>query len=132
MQKKQMQKKPIGIDEFCRLKFLSHPEFSPAGESACLVVSEADKKANDYKSYIWTYREGRLKKLTSFGAERSCQYLDEDTLLFPGKRDAAGGAGASGQDAAAAAASLESKWYRISHLLPMLLPFQICWTRNIS
>lgn len=94
--------KPIAVDEFCHLKFLSNVTFSPAGRTACLVVSEADRKKNGYRSYLYLRRNGRLKKLTSFGKESSFQYLDEDTILFPGKREE------DGDNA------LESRWYRIS------------------
>ena len=94
--------KPIVADEFCRLKFLSDVTFSPEGKTACLVVSEADRKKNGYRSYLYLRRDGKLKKLTSFGAERSFQYLDEDTILFPGRRE-------EGDKE-----SIESRWYRIS------------------
>ena len=94
--------KPIAADEFCRLKFLSDVTFSPEGKTACLVVSEADRKKNGYRSYLYLRRDGKLKKLTSFGAERSFQYLDEDTILFPGRRE-------EGDKE-----SIESRWYRIS------------------
>ncbi len=79
--------KPIQVDEFCRLKFLSNPTFSPKGSSACFVVSQADRKGNDYRSYLYLYRDKAFRKLTSFGKERSFQYLDEDTILFPGNRE---------------------------------------------
>ena len=94
--------KPIAVDEFCHLKFLSNVTFSPAGRTACLVVSEADRKKNGYRSYLYLRRDGKLKKLTSFGKESSFQYLDEDTILFPGKRE-------EGDKE-----SIESRWYRIS------------------
>ncbi|MCR5663596.1 MAG: hypothetical protein K6G17_01810, partial [Oscillospiraceae bacterium] len=94
--------KPIAIDEFCRLKFLSRVTFSPEGTSACLVVTEIDRTKDEYRSCLWLRRNGRLKKLTSFGRERSFQYLDEGTILFPGKRE-------EGDKE-----SIESLWYRIS------------------
>ena len=79
--------KPISVDDFSKFKYLSNITFSPEGKTACLVVSQADRKKNDYKSFIYLYRDGKMKKLTSFGKEGSFQYLDEDTLLFPGKRE---------------------------------------------
>jgi len=36
--------KPIAIDDFCQLKNISGVEFSPDGESACFVVTQAQKK----------------------------------------------------------------------------------------
>jgi len=78
--------RPVAIDDVFKLKYLSEISFSPEGTSACFVVSEADMKKNGYKSFIWTLKDGKLKRLTGLGEERSFQYLDEDTLLFPGKR----------------------------------------------
>ena len=93
--------KPIAIDEFCKLKFLSRVTFSPKGTSACLVVTEIDRKKDEYRSCLWLRRNGKLKKLTSFGKERSFQYLDENTILFPGRRE-------EGDKE-----SIESLWYRL-------------------
>ena len=73
--------KPIAIDGFCKLKFLSRVTFSPKGTSACLVVTEIDREKDEYRSCLWLRRGGKLKKLTSFGKESSFQYLDEDTIL---------------------------------------------------
>ncbi len=97
-----MDLKPIAVDEFCRLKFLSNITFSPEGKTACLTVTEADREKNGYRSYLYLRRDGKLKKLTSFGKESSFQYLDEDTILFPGKREEGDKEG------------IESRWYRIS------------------
>ena len=97
-----MSMRPIERDEFFRLKFLSAPSFSPEGKSACLVVSEIDRKKDEYRSCLWLRRDGKWKKLTSFGRERSFRYLDEDTILFPGRREEGG------------EESTESLWYRIS------------------
>ena len=94
--------KAVSIDAFCRLKFLSRVSFSPEGRSACLVVTEIDKAKDEYRSCLWLRRDGKLRKLTSFGKESSFQYLDEDTILFPGKREEAD------------KESIESRWYRIS------------------
>ena len=94
--------KAISIDAFCRLKFLSGITFSPEGRSACLVVTEIDRAKDEYRSCLWLRRDGKLRRLTSFGKESSFQYLDEDTVLFPGKREEAD------------KESIESRWYRIS------------------
>ena len=79
--------RPIAVDEFCRLKFLSNVTFSPEGRTACLTVTEADKKKNEYRSCLYLLREGKWKKLTTFGRESGFRYLDEDTILFPGRRE---------------------------------------------
>ncbi|MBE6990676.1 MAG: S9 family peptidase [Ruminococcaceae bacterium] len=94
--------RPVAVDEFCHLKFLSNVTFSPEGTTACLTVTEADRKKNGYRSCLYLYRDGQFRKLTTFGKESSFQYLDEDTILFPGKRDEGG------------KNSLESRYYRIS------------------
>ena len=94
--------KPIALDEFYRLKFLSRITFSPAGKSACFCVTEIDRKKDEYRSCLWLRRNGKLRKLTSFGKETSFQYLDEDTILFPGRRE-------EGDKE-----SIESSFYRIS------------------
>ena len=94
--------RPIAIDEFCRLKFLSNVTFSPEGTTACLTVTEIDRKKDEYRSYLYLRRKGKLRKLTSFGRESRFQYLDEDTILFPSRRE-------KPEDD-----DLTSVWYRIS------------------
>ncbi|MBQ6117149.1 MAG: S9 family peptidase [Oscillospiraceae bacterium] len=94
--------RPIAVDDFCRLKFLSNVTFSPEGKTACLTVTEADRKKNAYRSCLYLRRDGKLRKLTTFGKESSFRYLDEDTILFPGKREE------DGEN------KLESRFYRIS------------------
>ncbi|MBE5995967.1 MAG: S9 family peptidase, partial [Lachnospiraceae bacterium] len=97
--------KPIAIDDFCRFKFLSNVTFSPEGKSACFVVTTADQKKNDYRSCIYVRKDGKIKKLTNGGKERSFQYLDENTLLFPGMRE---------EKADAKEPDLTSRYYKIS------------------
>ena len=97
--------KPIAIDDFCRFKFLSNVTFSPEGKSASFVVTTADQKKNGYRSCIYMRKDGKIKKLTNGGKERSFQYLDENTLLFPGMREA---------DADAKEPDLTSRYYKIS------------------
>ena len=94
--------KPIAIDDFCNLRFLSNITFSPEGKTACLVVTDIDRRADEYRSCLYLRRDGRLRRLTTFGKERAFQYLDEDTILFPGARNA------DADDAPA------SRYYRIS------------------
>ena len=79
--------KPVTVDEFCNLKFLSDIRYSPSGKSACFVVSYADKAKNTYRSNIYVLRDGRVSRLTGLGKERSFIFLDENTLLFPGSRE---------------------------------------------
>ncbi|MGM9668308.1 MAG: prolyl oligopeptidase family serine peptidase [Faecousia sp.] len=94
--------KKITLDEFCNLKFVSNLEFSPNGKHLCFVVSQADREGNKYSSCIYTLKGKTARQLTSGGREGSFQFLDEDTILFPGNRDES------------KAPSVESKFYRMS------------------
>ena len=75
--------KPIAVDEFFNFKFLSNITFSPEGGSACLTVTEIHKKKDEYRSYLTLYRDKKFIRLTSFGKERSFQYLVSPKLLLP-------------------------------------------------
>ncbi|MBR1759280.1 MAG: S9 family peptidase [Lachnospiraceae bacterium] len=77
----------IEIDDFCKMKFLSNVTFSPEGGSACYVVTQIDKKKDAYVSHLYVRRGGEEFQLTTFGEEKSFQYLDEETILFRGKRE---------------------------------------------
>ena len=79
--------KPVAVDEFYRLKYLSNVTFSPEGRTACLTVTEIDRKKDEYRSYLYLRRNGKLRKLTAFGRESAFRYLDEDTILFPSRRE---------------------------------------------
>ena len=94
--------KKITLDEFCNLKFVSNLEFSPNGKHLCFVVSQADREGNKYSSCIYTLKGKTVRQLTSGGREGSFQFLDEDTILFPGNRDES------------KAPSVGSKFYRMS------------------
>ncbi len=99
--------RPIAVDDVLKFKYLSEITISPEGGTACLAVTEADLKNNGYKSYLYLYRGGKFTKLTTGGKERSFQYLDEKTILFPGNREEEKGAEGKEPD-------LTSRWYRIS------------------
>ena len=81
--------KTYGLDAFCKMTFLSSPEFSPNGKRFCFTVSGADKEKNSYRSWIYELDEetGKPRRLTGGGRERSFLFLDDDTILFPGDRD---------------------------------------------
>ena len=95
--------RPIPLDFFCRLKFLSDLSYSPSGKNLCFAVTAADKAKNRYDSYIYTMRDGRPIKLTGGGKERSFIFLDDETILFPGMREEKEG---KEQD-------VRSRWYRL-------------------
>ncbi len=94
--------KKITLDQFCDLKFVSELSFSPEGGHLCFTLSEADKGGNKYRSYIYELCGKRVKQLTSGGSERGFQFLDEDTVIFPGNRDES------------KEPSIETKFYRLS------------------
>ncbi len=83
--------KKITLDEFCHLKFLSSPEYSPEGGHLVFVRSEADPENNRYTSNLFELvTDGKtqtVRQLTSGGKERAFQFLDEDTILFAADRD---------------------------------------------
>ncbi len=79
--------KPIAVDEFFNFKFLSDVRLSPNGKNLCFAMTHIDRKKDDYVSYLYLRRDGKYKKLTSFGKERRFQFLDDDIILFPGKRE---------------------------------------------
>ena len=79
--------KKMPIDQFCQLKYISNVTFSPRGKHLCFTVTEADKAHNRYNSYLYALQKGKPRQLTSFGRESGFQFLDEDTLLFPGNRE---------------------------------------------
>ncbi len=79
--------KPIAIDQFCSLRYLSHPTFAPDGTSACYVVTEALKEENRYKQTLFVRKSGKDMQLTSGGHEGSFCYIDSDTVLFAADRE---------------------------------------------
>ena len=79
--------KSVSIDAFARIRSLSGLRFSPEGSTACFVVSQGDMKKNAYRSELYTLRDGKPRRLTAGGREESFLFLDEDTVLFPAKRE---------------------------------------------
>lgn len=76
----------IQIDDFSQVKMLSQLQASPSGEKLAFVVTQAQVKANKYVSHIHLLENGKVRKLTSGGAEKSLYWLDEEHILFPGDR----------------------------------------------
>lgn len=79
--------KPVEINEFCNLKFLSNPTFSPDGSRAAFTVTSADEKKNRYNSNIYTFTDGKPRRLTNGNGEGRFIFLDNDTILFPANRE---------------------------------------------
>ena len=97
--------KPVAVDDVLKFKYLSEISFSPEGGSACFSVTEADRKKNGYKSYLYLLRDGKFTRLTSGGKESSFKYLDEKTVIFPGNRE---------DEDDKKDVDITSRWYRIS------------------
>ena len=79
--------RPVAINDFCAMSFISGVKYSPEGSSACFALTHADEKENKYISNIYTRKDGRIRQLTSGGKDRSFCYLDEDTILFQSSRE---------------------------------------------
>ena len=94
--------KPVAMDDFCSLSFLSNVEFSPSGKSACFTVTKALKKENKYDSRLYVRKDGKVRPLTSGGKESAFCFLDDDTVLFPSNREES------------KEPSIASRFYRIS------------------
>ena len=75
--------KPIAIDEFCRLTFLSSPAFSPDGKTACFAASTVNKEKNLYESNLWVRRGGRLRQLNRLAACTLALDIVLNLLLIP-------------------------------------------------
>ena len=82
--------KTIGIDTFLDFQFVSDPSFSPDRRKIAFVVKQADKKANAYPGnlYLYDLATGQAQPLTSGGDGASYTWTEQNTLLFPAKRDA--------------------------------------------
>lgn len=81
----------IQLEDFTKYKFLSSLNFSPKGDNACFVASNANLEDNNYNSNLWIYNDEKetCSQLTSCDNERSYIWLsDNETILFPSSRDA--------------------------------------------
>ena len=76
----------ISIEDFASVKMLSQLQCSPNGQKVAFVVSQAKVKENKYVSTIHLLEDGKVRKLTGGGAERTLTWLDDETILFPGDR----------------------------------------------
>ena len=79
----------VKINDILSYKFLSEIRYSPDGERAAFVVSNANADENMYESRLWLYENGTLKKLTDLGKERAFTWLDDTHIIFPAVRSAA-------------------------------------------
>lgn len=72
--------KRIEIEDLLQYRFLSHLETSEDGRNCVFVVSNADVKENSYQSYLYLYRDGKIRQLTSLGKESSYMFNGNDEL----------------------------------------------------
>lgn len=79
-------KKKIKIDDFAKLKYLSHPTFSPNGKTYAYTVSEANLETNSYDSYIYIHKDKKNIKLTNGKKESNFFYLDDNNIVFSSDR----------------------------------------------
>ena len=81
--------KKIEVKSFLDLKFVSNPIFSPDGLNAAFVVQEPCIKTNGYKGdiHLLNIKEGKVKKMTGLGIDKSYCWTKDNTLLFPSCRD---------------------------------------------
>ena len=76
----------ITIEDFQQVKMLAQLSAAPGGKRLAFVVTQAQVKASKYVSHIHLLEDGKVRKLTSGGAEKAITWLDEENLLFPGDR----------------------------------------------
>ena len=71
------------------INFLSDINFNPSGSHAAFVVSNGSLEENKYLSniYLFDVEHKQIKKLTSFDAERSITWLNDNEIIFPSFRD---------------------------------------------
>lgn len=80
--------KRIEIEDLYQYKFLSKLNYSDDGKSCVFVLSEMDKKNNGYKSFLYLYRNGKIRQLTSVGKETSFIFKNNNELyLFTSRSD---------------------------------------------
>lgn len=83
--------KKIEIGTFLDFQFVSNPSFSPDGAQIAFLVARADREANGYKSdlYLYSVKDGSVKRLTSGGDAKTYAWTKDNTLLFLALRDEA-------------------------------------------
>lgn len=79
--------KKVGLDFFKEVNFLS--QLKAKGDYLSYVVSNADMDKNDYTSSIYLYniKDQNHRRLTSGTRDGSYLWLNEEEILFRGKRD---------------------------------------------
>lgn len=82
--------KKVSIDDFAHIRKLSDLTVSPSGHKAALAVSEGADDNNSYRTDIYVYDPSRspsLFRLTAMDDGRTPVFEDEDTIIFPAKRN---------------------------------------------
>lgn len=79
----------LQLEDFLQYKYVSDVRYSPDGKHAAFVVHYASEDQTSYEGNIWVLHTETMKyrKLTGLQKERSFFWLDEETILFPAKRN---------------------------------------------
>ena len=85
--------KKVEYKDLYNFSFINGVKLSPDGQHAVYTEYKADAKTDGYLSYIWllTVKGGKSIKLTNSGSDRFLRWLDNETVLFTSKREAAKG-----------------------------------------
>ena len=78
----------LKLDSFLEYTFLSDVRFSPDGTQAAFVVKTADREENAYRSNLWLYEDGAVRRLTGMDREGTYFWEDARHILFPADRSA--------------------------------------------
>ena len=76
----------LKIDQFYDYNFLSDVRWSPDGCRAVFCVAQADPEANEYRSNLYLYEKGTVRRLSGMDKESSFFWEDNTHVLFPAVR----------------------------------------------
>ena len=73
---------------FYGFRYVSDPRLSPDGGKVAFMVKRVNPSTNGYDSDLYVYENGESRRLTQWGIAGNFLWLDDDTILFSGARDA--------------------------------------------
>lgn len=76
------------IEDLKEFKFLSQPQFNPAGSHLAFIKSQADAKETGYDMslWVWSKETGQVRQMTSLGKVSSFDWLNDDEIVFCANR----------------------------------------------
>ena len=74
--------KSITIEDLLDYSYLSNLKYSDDGKSLVFVLTKANKENNNYDSYLYLYRDNKIRQLTSFGKESSYIFKNNNELYI--------------------------------------------------